>query len=84
MKPRNLLNRKFGWLTVIERAPSSRDPKKPTKKKYARWRCKCTCGEIVEVRGQHLRSGAVKACARNNHRWKYPPALEIHKAEPDA
>jgi len=26
------------------------------------WRCKCDCGNLVEVRGTHLQSGNTKSC----------------------
>lgn len=45
----------YGYLTVIERAPSSKDGR-------ARWKCKCKCGNEIIVLGKHLRSGNTKSC----------------------
>lgn len=45
----------YGYLTVIERAPSSKDGR-------AMWKCKCRCGNEVIVLGKHLRSGNTKSC----------------------
>ena len=44
----------FGRLTVINRAPNHRA--------QTVWRCRCTCGNIVEVQGGHLRSGKIISC----------------------
>lgn len=44
----------FGRLTVLEKAPSTGG--------QAEWICKCICGNITKVKGQHLRSGAIKSC----------------------
>lgn len=56
----------FGFLTVLRREGSTI---KGRKKKYAAWRCRCTCGQEVVLPGQRLRRGASKACAKNGHRW---------------
>lgn len=45
----------YGYLTVIERAPNSKDGR-------AMWKCKCKCGNEVIVSGKHLRSGNTKSC----------------------
>lgn len=58
----------FGFLTVVRRAGSDRF--RGGKKRYATWVCRCTCGQEVVVRGQHLRRGLRKACARNGHFFK--------------
>ena len=44
----------FGRLTVLEKAPSTGG--------QAEWICKCVCGNTTKVKGQHLRSGAIKSC----------------------
>lgn len=44
----------FGRLTVLEKAPSTGG--------QAEWICKCLCGNMTKVKGQHLRSGAIKSC----------------------
>lgn len=53
-KKENLINQQFNRLTVIQEAPSK------NKKTY--WKCKCICGNIVEVRADALKSGKVKSC----------------------
>ena len=50
----NLVNNKFGRLTVVE---------KDTSRNGARyWICKCDCGNIKSVRTSHLKSGNVTSC----------------------
>lgn len=50
----NLTGQRFGSLTVIERAENRNG------RPY--WLCKCDCGTIKEVRGQHLRYGKIVSC----------------------
>lgn len=50
----DLVGKRFGQLSVIEM--SSR------KNGRIMWRCKCECGEELDVRGTHLRSGATTTC----------------------
>jgi hypothetical protein len=54
---RNLAGQTFNRLTVLERAPNSKDGS-------ARWVCKCSCGnqKVVTVSGDHLVRGRVKGC----------------------
>lgn len=54
----DLIGQKYGSLTVIGRAPN-RGP-------HVYWQCKCDCGDIKEVRSQHLREGKIKTCAHCN------------------
>ena len=46
--------RRFGLLTVIDRAES--------KSGKAYWNCVCDCGNVTVASGSNLRSGAVKSC----------------------
>ncbi len=46
--------KKYGLLTVIERADS--------KNGETRWICQCYCGRKTVVRGGNLTSGAIKSC----------------------
>lgn len=48
--------KRFGMLTVVERASD------PGKTNGVKWRCRCDCGELTEVRGALLRSGQTKSC----------------------
>lgn len=50
----NLLNQKFGRLTVIKKVKSQGNG--------ARWLCKCDCGNLKEVDASHLRRGNVESC----------------------
>ena len=55
---KDLTNQTFGRLTVIER-----DTTKPMgKENFAYWKCKCQCGNIVSVRGDHLRHHTTQSC----------------------
>lgn len=51
---KNELGKKYGLLTVIEEAPSRGN--------MAHWKCRCDCGNIVEVSGVNLRTGNSKSC----------------------
>ena len=57
MKRLNLLGKRFGSLTVIDRA-SVQDGKN------YRWICLCDCGNQCEVITCHLRSGHTSSCGR--------------------
>lgn len=51
----SLVGKTFGQLKVLER----------TDKRYHSqiiWRCKCSCGSIIEVGGGHLKDGTKKSC----------------------
>jgi len=52
---KNLIGQKFGRLTVIEEAGVN-------KQRYYRWKCQCSCGNIVIVDGNNLRKGTTKSC----------------------
>ena len=55
---KNLVNQKFGRLTVIERDNSK--PKGHQLPVY--WICKCDCGKEISVQGHHLLSGETQSC----------------------
>lgn len=50
----NEIGNVYGYLTVIDKAPS--------KNGRAMWLCKCKCGNTCEVSGKLLRSGKTKSC----------------------
>ena len=50
----------YGWLTVLEKAPSP--PVLAGENKLALWRCRCRCGRERIVKGHDLRRGLVKSC----------------------
>lgn len=53
----NLVGKTFGELTVIEKIEDS-----AYRKKYDLWRCKCSCGNMVNTRGFYLKNGIKKDC----------------------
>lgn len=55
-KKKNLLNKKFGRLTVIKEHP------KRTKHGSVRWVCKCECGKQKTIIGTKLTSGNTQSC----------------------
>lgn len=54
----NLTGKRFGNLTVIRRAEN----RHPGGRTVPYWVCRCDCGKEKEVRGCHLKSGAVVSC----------------------
>lgn len=50
----NLINQKFGRLTVIDYTQS--------KNSRSMWKCKCDCNNELIVSGAHLRSGHTQSC----------------------
>ena len=51
----DLTGKKFGRLTVLGIAPERKQNK-------VTWSCLCECGTQVNVRGDHLRNGAIRSC----------------------
>jgi len=45
---------RFGSLAVLEEAGR--------RQRQVTWKCKCDCGNIIEVKGCHLRRGRSKSC----------------------
>ena len=45
----------YGRLTVLDQDGSDREGK-------AVWKCSCSCGNVVSVRGKHLRRGEIRSC----------------------
>ena len=50
MRFKDITNQKFGRLTAIRYLGKSK------------WECKCDCGNIVDIFGEHLRRGHTKSC----------------------
>lgn len=50
----DLTGETFGYLKVINRAENH--------KKQTVWRCKCRCGNVVDVQVGHLRGGKIVSC----------------------
>lgn len=53
MPLKEMVNKRFGFLTVLERAGHSPRPK---------WWCRCDCGRVVTKGGSQLRRGTTKSC----------------------
>ena len=54
----NLAGQRFGRLTVLERVP--RPPYYADT--CAWWRCKCDCGNVIEINSRRLKTGNTKSC----------------------
>jgi hypothetical protein len=54
IRAKDMINQKYGKLTVLERAGS--------KNGSAFWKCRCDCGNKIIVRGDQLRSGNTRSC----------------------
>jgi hypothetical protein len=55
-----VIGARFGRLVVLEPVPKI--------DRYARFRCRCDCGSLTEVRGSHLRAGRIRSCGCLRHR----------------
>ena len=55
----DITGRRFGRLLVIERAEN--------KHQLTYWRCRCDCGNIVEIYSPYLRNGIQKSCGCARH-----------------
>ena len=51
----NIIGKRYGRLTVLQREGTNRDGK-------AMWKCRCDCGKEVVVIGKNLRTGNSKSC----------------------
>lgn len=59
LKPQDpMIGKQFGRLTVLEQLP--KDPQ--LKSRCLRYKCKCECGNIIEVNGNSLRTGHTTSC----------------------
>jgi len=56
----DIVGRRFGRLVVLSLVPLPSEEFAGTR--FRSWRCRCDCGEIVEVTGGHLKSGHTKSC----------------------
>ncbi len=51
----DLKDLRFGKLIVLDRLSAKGE-------KHIKWRCRCECGNVVDVSGTHLKSGHTKSC----------------------
>lgn len=58
MYNKGMTGKKFGRLLVLDRAIAPQH----NVARYLFWNCKCECGNIIVVRGHHLRCGQTKSC----------------------
>jgi hypothetical protein len=63
LPPYNLINKRFGILTVTKEAPSkTRVDKRGWKTTERRWECRCDCGKTSIADGSSLRIGHTMSC----------------------
>lgn len=72
---KDLTNKRFGRLTVIERDT--------TKKcwNHVYWKCRCDCGNTTIVKSQHLREGTVRSCGCINSKMEFDVINELNNRE---
>ena len=75
MKLNDLTGQRFGRLVVIGRAPNHvtitlRPYLEPIKTQYAKWRCRCDCGNEIEALGLNLRAGRTTSCGCYRREWR--------------
>lgn len=71
---KDLTGQKIGHLTILERAPN----KIRNGRSFVRWKCKCDCGNIIEVTSSSLRSGNTQSCGcigKSKGEWKIEQIL---------
>lgn len=54
----DLTGQRFGFLVALERIVIQ----SPNGRRRTKWKCKCDCGNYVDVYQEHLLSGATKSC----------------------
>lgn len=71
-----MIGKKFGRLTVLEELPERKHRRKV-------YKCQCDCGNITNITGSQLRSGAIKSCGcikgikRRGYKYNYPRLYNI-------
>ena len=61
--PLDLTGQRFGWLTAVRLAGSSKDGKRL-------WRCRCACGKETVVKTHRLRGGDTTSCGCRLEDWR--------------
>lgn len=59
MQKKNLINKRFGLLVVVEEAPTR---KRSNGGSITMWHCKCDCGKELDVIANSLLRGRTKSC----------------------
>ena len=62
MSNQEMIGKKFGRLTVLEKAIRGKDYNVSEKDKHIYWKCQCECGNITIAQGSQLRSGKRVSC----------------------
>lgn len=70
--PLYLIGKRFGRLTVIASASSTREPSGIARR---RWECRCECGSTILVRTSDLTGGHTQSCGAH---WRYNGASRGH------
>lgn len=63
----DLTGMRFGYLVVVERAE---DYITPSKQHHTQWKCRCDCGNIINVAGTSLKRGATISCGCYNSKQR--------------
>lgn len=61
MKMQDLTNKRFGWITVLER-DYNYAKEHNLKKSDTFWKCQCDCGKVFTTRAYSLTKGKCKSC----------------------
>lgn len=72
----NLIGKQFNELTVVDKI-ENHSPK--NNRVFIRWRCKCTCGNVVEINSNQLISGHVKSCGCLKYRKTDMTGIHLHR-----
>lgn len=72
------IGNRYGKLIVIERGIN-----KSNTKKVAYWKCICDCGNITNVRSNHLRKGSIVSCGcvKSSGELKIIELLEVNNIQ---
>jgi hypothetical protein len=63
----NLIDKKFGYITVLDRSDDYISIRKSGLRKgkidrHTVWKCRCKCGKICEIRGHFLKANRTSSC----------------------
>ncbi|RFZ78240.1 hypothetical protein DS742_14090 [Lacrimispora amygdalina] len=72
----NLVGKKFNELIVIDKIENYSFKNNRT---FIRWKCKCSCGNIIEVTSSRLTSGHVKSCGCLKHKKADMTGIHLHR-----
>ena len=61
-KGNDITGQRFGRLTVLSHAGTTKEKPGNVKRRVALWKCRCNCGSEITVIGANLRNGTTKSC----------------------